>query len=227
MRTIDASRISRREILAAGGAAGVLLAACKHEREDDEGVMPAEDLMREHGVLRRVMYVFDESAHRLETGVDLPLDQLAAGAGIIRRVIEDYHEKLEEQHLFPRFEKANELTGLVATLRQQHEVGRRITTRVLALAQAPGGGDHAELARALRAFAHMYRAHAAREDTVLFPALHEIVGVSAYRELGEQFEDIERDKLGTGGFEHAVVDVARLERAFGLDDLAALTPRGF
>jgi hemerythrin-like domain-containing protein len=62
--------------------------------------------MREHGALRRVMFVFDETAHRLETGADVPLDALAAGAGIIRRVIEDYHEKLEEQHLFPRFEKA-------------------------------------------------------------------------------------------------------------------------
>jgi hypothetical protein len=102
-----------------------------------------------------------------------------------------------------------------------------MTTRVLALTASGGGGDHAELARALRAFTHMYRPHAAREDTVLFPALHEIVGGSAYRELGEQFEDIEQKTLGAGGFEHAVVDIARIEQAFGLDDLAALTPTGW
>jgi hypothetical protein len=43
---------------------------------------------------------------RLETRGEVPLDALAAAAGIVRRVIEDYHEKLEEEHLFPRFEKA-------------------------------------------------------------------------------------------------------------------------
>jgi hypothetical protein len=35
----------------------------------------------------------------------------------------------------------------------------------------------------------MYRPHAVREDTVVFPAFRSVVGHSAYRELGEQFED--------------------------------------
>ena len=199
----------------------------EHEPEGDEEneVTPAEDLMREHGVLRRVLYVFDEAAHRLETSAALPLDALAAGATLIRRVIEDYHEKLEEEHLFPRFEKAGQLTELVAVLRRQHQVGRAITSQVLTLSGAKlADADRATLARALRAFAHMYRPHAAREDTVLFPALHRLVGGKAYHELGEQFEDIEKDTLGEGGFEKAVVEVARIESAFGVDDLAKLTP---
>src|SRR3954467_388316 len=62
--------------------------------EEDE-VTPAEDLMREHGVLRRVMYLYDEAAHRFDAKLEVPLDALAGCAGIIRRVIEDYHEKLE------------------------------------------------------------------------------------------------------------------------------------
>ena len=43
--------------------------------------------------------------------------------------------------------------------------------------------------RSLRAFGRMYRPHAAREDTVLFPAFRDVVGRAAYRELGEQFEE--------------------------------------
>ncbi len=69
----------------------------------------------------------------------------------------------------------------------------------------------------------MYRAHAAREDTVLFPAIRQLVGAKAYAELGEEFEDKEKTVLGDHGFERAVDDVARLEQAFGLDDLAKLT----
>jgi hemerythrin-like domain-containing protein len=221
---------SRRTFLASLGATSFVI-ACSHpshsempkgEDAEDE-VTPAEDLMREHGVLRRVMYLYDEAAMRLDKGTDVPLDALAGGAGIIRRVIEDYHEKLEEEFLFPRFEKAGKLADLVATLRKQHAAGRTVTERITALAK--GTPDRAALALALRTFNHMYRPHAAREDTVLFPALRELVGDHEYGELGEQFEAKETQMLGAHGFEHAVDEVAGLEKEFGVDDLAALTPQ--
>lgn len=224
---------SRRSFLASLSS-GIVLAGCggatrgaarpaeKHEPEEE--VTPAEDLMREHGVLRRVMYLYDEAALRLDRGVEVPLDALGGGAAIIRRVIEDYHEKLEENFLFPRFEQAGKHADLTATLRKQHASGRTLTEQITALASAKlADADRAKLAAALRSFNHMYRPHAAREDTVLFPALRELVGAHEYAELGEQFEDKEKEMLGDHGFEHAVEEVARLEHAFGVDDLAALT----
>lgn len=234
MQGSDERVVSRRRFLSASAATAALV-SCSGKGgatttpgapgEGDAEVTPAEDLMREHGVLRRVLFIFDESAHRLETGVDLPLDQLAAGAGIIRHVIEDYHEQLEEKHLFPRFEKAGKLVDLVGVLKTQHKAGRDVTSQILTLSAGKlGDPDRAKLAALLRSFNRMYRAHAAREDTVLFPALHQIVGGKAYDELGDQFEDIEKQTLGEGGFEKSVADVARIEQAFGLDDLAKLTP---
>jgi hemerythrin-like domain-containing protein len=204
----------------------VLVVGCsgaQHPRggESEEEVTPAEDLMREHGVLRRVMYLYDEAAMRIETGREVPLDALAGGAGIIRRVIEDYHEKSEENFVFPRFEKAGKLADLSAVLRRQHEVGRALTDQVLALAKGP---VDAKLATVLRSFNHMYRPHASREDTVLFPELRELIGAHEYEELGEQLEDQEKKILGDHGFERAVDDVAKLEVAFGVNDLAKLTP---
>jgi hypothetical protein len=50
-----------------------------------------------------------------------------------------------------------------------------------------------------------------------------VAGCSGYEELGDMFKDKEKQMLGDHGFEHAVDEVARLERAFGLDDLAKLT----
>jgi hemerythrin-like domain-containing protein len=202
MAAIDRG-ITRRGALGAV-AAGTVLVGCARSghattpREHEEvEVTPAEDLMREHGVLRRVMFVFDDAAHRLDTAAALPLDALAAAAGLLRRVVEDYHEKLEEQHLFPRFEQAATLTDLVAILRRQHEAGRGVISEVLALSAGTlGDPERARLAAALRAFNRMYRPHAAREDTVLFPALRELVGAAASRELGEQFEEIEEQTLG-------------------------------
>lgn len=229
-------RSDRRAFLTAAGT-GVVLVGCgarsrgakPPKGEGGEGgegdVTPAEDLMREHGVLRRVLYLYDEAAMRFDAGREVPLDALAAGAGIIRHVIEDYHEKQEETFLFPRFEKAGSFTELTAVLRHQHEVGRAITAQILALAKAPlADTDRTKLATTLRAFNHMYRAHAAREDTVLFPAILELVGEQGYKELGEQFEETETKVLGEHGFERSVAEVAKLEEAFGVADLASLTP---
>jgi hemerythrin-like domain-containing protein len=224
---------TRRSFLSAAGSS-ILLVGCagsshgaahpEGSESEEEEVTPAEDLMREHGVLRRVMYLYDEAAMRLDGKTDVPLDALAGCAGVVRRVIEDYHEKLEEDFLFPRFEKAGTLADLTAILRQQHQVGRTLTDQIVALAKAPlADADRANLATLVRRFNHMYRPHAAREDTVLFPALRGLVGEHEYDELGEQFEAKETQMLGEHGFDHAVAEVTKLEQAFGVDDLAKLT----
>jgi hypothetical protein len=55
---------------------------------------------------------------------------LAGAAKIVHTFIEDYHEKLEEDHLSPRFEKAGKLVDLVKVLREQHQAGRRLTDQI-------------------------------------------------------------------------------------------------
>jgi hypothetical protein len=75
----------------------------------EEGVSPLERLTREHGMLTRVMLVYDELARRIEANQDFSPDVLAQSAGIIRNFIEDCHEKLEEDFLFPRFRHATTL----------------------------------------------------------------------------------------------------------------------
>ena len=109
----------------------------------------------------------------------------------------------------PRREKAKKLTDLTATLRRQHEAGRTVTANIVKLCD---GSDAKQLAQLLRVFNRMYRPHAAREDTVLFPVFHDLVGEKAYRELGDQFEDQEKKQLGNEGFEGAVAQVASSSR---------------
>jgi hypothetical protein len=89
---------------------------------------------------------------------------------------------------------------------------------------AKGSPAAPELARAIRSFGRMYRPHAAREDTVLFPAFREVVGGAAYQELGEQFENEEHSRFGEEGFANAVAQVTQLETALGIADLASFTP---
>jgi hypothetical protein len=70
----------------------------------------------------------------------------------------------------------------------------------------------------------MYRPHAAREDTVLFPALRALVPGKEYAELGEQFEEKEHALFGEGGFHGIVEEVGELEKVLGIHDLSRFTP---
>jgi hemerythrin-like domain-containing protein len=196
------------------------------EGHEEEEVAPAEDLMREHGVLNRTLLIYDDGVRRIETRRDFRRDVLHEVAGIVRRFIEEYHERLEENFLFPRFVQARRLVGLVEVLQLQHARGRTVTDEIERLT-APGHqrrADRSALVRAMRLFIRMYRPHEAREDTVLFPAFHEIVSPDEYRRLGEMFEDEEHERFGPRGFEAVVDEVAGLEREVGLYELDRFTP---
>jgi hemerythrin-like domain-containing protein len=229
----------RREFLRAVAAAGVTLAGCtaaaaaggeqaqsgkgseeKQEHEQEAEVTPGEDLMQEHGVIARILLIYDEGARRIEKSEPLDLGVITSAAGIVRRFVQDYHEKQEEQSVFPRLQQAGRELELVATLLRQHERGRQLTDEIVRKA---GAGSSVELAQLLRSFARMYRPHAAREDTVLFPAFRTVIGNSGYQELGEQFEDKEHELLGEHGFENTVAEVAKLEAAFDIADLDKFT----
>src|SRR5271167_5105061 len=131
-------------------------------------VTPPEDLMREHGVLKRVLLIYREGIRRLQASEQLPADALNAGAAIIRSFIEDYHEQLEEQHVFPKLEQAGKLTDVTSVLRTQHARGRVLTNRVVAATSAGTALDQAKqeaLMQDMSAFIRMYEPHEAREDT--------------------------------------------------------------
>jgi hemerythrin-like domain-containing protein len=204
---------------------GVTALALPERAGEEVEVSPTEDLMREHGLLNRVLLIYEESARRLGGKGELDPKVLTDAAGIIKNFIENYHEKLEEDYLFPRFEKAGKLTDLVAILRQQHQAGRHVTSQILQLAAAKSAADKQKLEAAIAAFIRMYRPHEAREDTVLFPALHQIISAHEFDALGDDFEKKEHELFGKEGFEGMVLKVAGLEKQLGIYDLAQFTPK--
>jgi hemerythrin-like domain-containing protein len=240
MRNLPEHWVDRRMFVAAVGTAGAGLWAPlfaaeqgggsrggQREDEEEEEVSPAEDLMREHGVLKRVLLVYDEAIRRIDARQDLPPGTIKDAASIIRAFIEDYHEKLEEEYLFPRFEKAGQLTDLTAVLKTQHQAGRRVTDRITQLATVQTLKDPqsaASLRGLLHQFGRMYAPHEAREDTVLFPAFRKLVSAEEYGALGEDFEKKEHALFGEGGFDKMVDRVATIEKELGIYDLAQFTP---
>ncbi len=223
--------VTRRALITAGIGSLVLLPGLASGQEkkagQEEDVSPAEDLMREHGVLKRALLVYDECAARLNRGETPPPNVIADTANLIRTFIEEYHEKLEEDYLFPRFRKAKTLVSLVDVLETQHKAGRTVTARILASVKTmpKDQAGRLQLATLLREFTRMYAPHETREDTVLFPALHRIVSPHEYDELGDEFEKKEHQLFGEKGFEQKVEEIAKIEQAIGIYELAQFTPK--
>jgi len=225
----------RRKLMAVGAAVvGGLIApgafAAEHrgkkEREAEGKVTPPEDLMREHGVLDRVLLVYEAGIAKFASNEDFDPLLFSSAAEIVRDFIENYHEKSEEEAVFPRFRKAGKMVGLVDTLQAQHQAGRKVTQTILRC--APGShkdsDDRRELVAGIHSFIRMYRPHAAREDTDLFPLLKDVVSAHEYDAMAEDFEKKEHRLFGEDGFEKMAHRVADLEKSIGIADLSQFTP---
>jgi len=196
--------------------------------EADEDVGAVEDLMREHGVIRRILVVYRESAARLRVKpASVPPEILNKAASLLQTFGENYHEKLlEEAHLFPAVKKAGgPAAGLVDTLIAQHQRGREPTASVLSATQGTIGAAHAEpLARVLEGFARMYEEHAAQEDTIVFQAWKKALSKRQLNDMGELFEDIEHKTFGKDGFDDASEKIANIEAGLGITLAGMMAP---
>lgn len=227
--------VSSRRAAIVAGAGAVLFPAIALSAEQGTGpgqekeTGAVEDLMREHGVLRRALLVYSETVPKIR---DHP-DQVDAGAlnraaQLFRRFGEDYHERrLEEPYIFPEVKKAGgRASGYIDVLLEQHRRGREITDYIMAVTRSGKipMNDADALADVLSGFVRMYQNHTAREDTIVFPAWKTAISSHRLDELGDKFEDIEKQQFGGDGFGKAVAEIGEIEQRLGLANLAQFTP---
>ena len=227
--------VSRRRLLAGGvaavvvGAAGTEAAnhAVRGSRAGAADAPPDVDLMAEHGVLKRVLLVYQEALRRAGDGQAVPVSALRNGAEIVHEFIESFHEALEEGYVFPRLRDAGVLVSTVDTLLVQHARGRELTQLILegsTPAAMRSDATRQNVVEAVAAFVRMYQPHEAREDTVVFPAFRAMLGAEELNDLAATFADLQVRQFGAGAFATFVDRVAGIERALGIYDLSEFTP---
>lgn len=190
-------------------------------------VSPLEDLMREHGVVLRLMLIYQEFVKRLERGEKFDYTALGKTTDIIQQFIEEYHEVNEENYIFTRFQHDKLLADLVKILTAQHEVGRAITRKIKKYAQdrdINSDADRDAIIRLMNEYIWMYCAHAAREDTELYQAFRATVNDQEYNKIAAIFENEETAKFGEDGFNKIVHMVVDIEKQLGIENLAHYTP---
>lgn len=220
--------IGKTALAVVGGYVVAVKTARAAQDESDESaegdIGPVEDLMREHGVLRRVLMIYEEGLRRIAAHQDFPGNPFLTGAQLIRNFIEDYHEKNEEKFIFPKMRRGvGEAQLDLPILLAQHQAGRKLTDEIIRVATA--NAKDTRLVDPVTQFIRMYRPHAAREDTIVFPAFHKMMDEKEYDAIGEQMEKQEHKLFGEGGFAKIVEAVAEEERALNIYELDLFTPK--
>jgi len=219
---------TRRAFLTTGAALLLASPSSIAATAPESEVTATEDLMREHGVIRRCLLLYAAAAPRLRSKPEsIDVAALRHTGELFRTFGEDYHEKqLEEAHIFPVIRKMKSVARYADVLTTQHQRGREITSYLLAVTNGPriSAAHAAPLANALEGLVRMYEHHAAREDTIVFPAWKSNYTNKQLDALADEFEDIEKKTFGKDGFEDAEKKISGFEESFGIADIALFIP---
>lgn len=187
---------------------------------------PDEELMGEHGILNRILLIYQELSRRINTRVPFPLEVVADAVHITRDFLENHHERMEDEYVFPYFKKANLLVDLVKNLEEQHQSGRKLTDYMLAHCSKDEIQQEIQamvLAGYMDIFCRMFRPHEARESSDLFPVFPTLMSRDEYLKLGELFMKKEEEMFGTGEYTRIVSKITDIELKLGLHTLPQFT----
>ena len=215
-------------LIATASLSGVACMGSPKQEAKTWKIPPTEDLMRDHGILRRIMLVYDEVARRLKQGEEFPLRVLTEASDIVRRYMQDYHESNEQFHVFNWFGIAEKMVELVAILYQQHLAGRKLIDKIKELSteeNLKNPTERLKVGEYLTTFNQLYRRHAAWEDTLIFPAFRSIISPQDFATVGETFKREEEKLFGLDGYEKIVGQVSDLEEVLGIHDLRQFIPK--
>ena len=180
--------------------------------------MPATDVLREeHEVIRRVLASVREMVRRLEAGERVEADLVERVLEFITGFADGCHHKKEEDNLFPLLERRGlpRQGGPLAVMLMEHSVGRQLVGDMKAALEEMKKGDDlapAELARGARSYYDLLQDHIEKENGVLFPMADRLLSQEDQRDLGERFEHLEEEEVGSGEHQRFLSLVGEIER---------------
>lgn len=222
-------RVRRRWILGAAATAGLtaaLPALAQIDAAKKSPMSASERLMRDNALTSRVLLLYAAAERRLGQGEDLEAGIFLQSAEVMRDFVHGYHEKVEEEHIFPIFKKAGRMVALVTVFQDQHAAGRQLTDKILAAAPGIANSDQRKaLTDAMHATVTLYGPSLARENTDLLPTLRSLLTPTEFDALAQTLEKAEGEKLGAEGFDKAAKKVEAIEKKLGTHDLSQFTPK--
>ncbi len=180
-----------------------------------------EDLMHEHSAVLVALQILDKVAVAIAAKNEQALAHLEQLLDFFKGFVDRCHHGKEEDVLFPELMRrgVKREGGPIGVMLSEHEVGRG---HVHALAEAlqrlrvGDAGARAVISEHARAYHDVLQAHIHKENNVLFPMADRLVPGDVAVRLTEQFDEIERDRVGEGKHEAYHAMLHDLKERYGI-----------
>lgn len=193
-----------------------------------EKISATEELCIEHGMLDRIMLAMDHAMKMAGNSPKADLSPISKACDMISLVVDQHHMKIEEDEIYPKFEKDPVLKNLASELKIQHDEARKMVAMMSEMSQAGKShskADMEDMKRVFTDFKDMLTAHAAREETVMFVAMEGTWSDDELQALKDAQEEHEEKLLGEDAAEKVYAMLGQIEAAAGVDSLKDFTRR--
>jgi hemerythrin-like domain-containing protein len=180
------------------------------------------ELVDEHKAVLVALRILEKAAESIKAKDRRASADLESLLDFFKGFVDRCHHGKEEDVLFPELVRrgVKREGGPIGVLLEEHEVGRGHVRAMEDILRRAGNVD-GDAASAIGEHAHAYiallRDHIVKEDTVLFQIADLVVPEDVAARLAEQFEEIERDRVGAGKHEayHAILN--DLKERYGVE----------
>ena len=171
------------------------------------------ELMLEHQGIELMLEILEAVTNRMDSGEAVPTWHLDGILEFLTIFVDKCHHGKEEEFLFPAMETAGVLRtgGPIGVLLQEHEQGRKLVGRIKKLLTEHDPAGHPGMKEAQATvveYVQLMIQHIAKENTVVFPMADKMLDAGTAATLCENFEKLERERIGAGKHEefHALLD---------------------
>lgn len=174
---------------------------------------PTVQLKEEHQAIKLMLRITEKVCEKLESGEEVSPEHLEQIVEFIKVFADKCHHGKEEDLLFTAMEEAGipKEGGPIGVMLTEHDVGRgyvRGMSEAIARYKAGGRRASSAIAQNARKYIALLTQHIDKEDNILYPMADMHLSKEKQKELLEEFELVEREKIGVGKHEefHELLD---------------------
>ncbi len=169
-------------------------------------MIATEQLMEEHKAIKLMLSIIEEICKRLESGAKVDSDHLEKIVDFIRTFADKCHHSKEEDLLFPAMEEAGipREGGPIGVMLTEHDYGREYVRGMAQAIDKYKSGDNeasTEIVKNARGYIELLTQHIYKEDNILYPMADKFLSENKQKELYEDFEKTEIERIGAGTHE--------------------------
>ncbi|MCM8763778.1 MAG: hemerythrin domain-containing protein [Candidatus Omnitrophica bacterium] len=161
---------------------------------------PTEQLQEEHKAIKLMLKILEAICKRLENKEDIPEENFEKIIEFLKIFVDRCHHGKEEDLLFPAMEEAGIPVedGPIGVMLTEHNIGRDY---VKGMSEAVLRQDFNKFIENARGYVELLEQHIDKEDNILYMIADMHLQESKQKELLQQFEKVERERIGTGKHE--------------------------